>query len=73
VACNIAKDNKPFSDCEFVKQCVVDVIETVCPENGTAFENTSLSRRTILHHMEEMTSNFQTQLNETIYVLCTSL
>jgi len=32
----------------------VDVAEAVCPENKTAFENISLSRRTAAGHVEEM-------------------
>jgi len=57
---NIAKHNKPFLDCEFVKQCVVHVSEAVCPENETAFENTSLSRRTAVHRMDEMSNGLVT-------------
>jgi len=32
LAHNIAKGNKPFSDAEFVKDCIVDTISIVCPE-----------------------------------------
>jgi hypothetical protein len=57
---NIANHNKPFSDSEFMKQCMVDVAEVVCPDNKTAFENISLSRRTTTYRMEEMNSDLLT-------------
>jgi hypothetical protein len=37
-----------------MKQCMMDVAEGVCPENKTAFENTSLSERKIVCHMEKL-------------------
>jgi hypothetical protein len=61
MAYNISKHNKPFSESEFMKQCMVDVAEAVYPENKTAFENISLSRITVCC-IEEMNSDLLTQL-----------
>jgi hypothetical protein len=49
MAFNTANDkhSKLFSDNGFVKECMVDVFEAVCPENKTAVENVRLSTRTI--------------------------
>jgi len=58
VVYNIAKHNKPFLDSEFVKQCMVDVVEALCPESEIAFENISLSRRTTVCHLEETNSDY---------------
>jgi len=63
---NIAKHNKLFSDSEFLKQCMMCVAEAVCPEIITPFENISLSRRTTVHHMQEMNSDLLTQSNDTV-------
>jgi hypothetical protein len=54
VAHNKAKRDKPFSDSEFVKQCVMHVAETVHPQHKRAFENISLFRITTAVHVEEM-------------------
>jgi hypothetical protein len=48
MAYDIAK-HKLFSGSECVDQCVRDVLEAVCPENKTAFENVSLFRTTVCH------------------------
>jgi len=66
---SIATHNKPFPDTEFVKPCMADVAKAVCPENKTAFESISLSRRTSVCCVEEMNSNLLTQVNDTVQTL----
>ena len=43
VAYEIAKRGKPFSEGEFVKDCMLKVAEIVCPDKQHVFQNVSLS------------------------------
>jgi len=43
----IAENSKPFSDGEFIKECLVDSASLLCPEKKEAFEQVPLSRRTM--------------------------
>ncbi|KII61696.1 hypothetical protein RF11_09354 [Thelohanellus kitauei] len=51
VAYNIAKHIKSFCDGEFVKKCMLDVVDNVSSEHRKMFE-VSLSRRTEDHLIE---------------------
>lgn len=42
-----AKENRMFTDSEFLKKCMLDVVEIVYPDNKE-FDNISLSRRTTI-------------------------
>lgn len=48
VAHMLAKRNKPFSDGEFVKECMLQVVNVLCPEVNGKVESVSLSRRTVV-------------------------
>lgn len=48
VSHKIDKHSKPFSDGEFVKDCMVEAASVLCPDSKSQFENVSLSRRTLL-------------------------
>lgn len=54
VAYNITNDTRVFVNTEFLKNCMLDVVEIVCPENKKEFEDISLSRTTMrrIEHME---------------------
>jgi hypothetical protein len=45
---------------------MTDIAEAVCQQNKRAFENMSLSRRTIVRCVEEMNIDLLTQLNGTV-------
>ena len=62
VAYHIAKHNKPFSDGEFIKKCMLDVADQVCPEKRQNFEEVSLLRRTLAHRIETIGENLTSQL-----------
>ncbi|KAF4071849.1 hypothetical protein AMELA_G00267610 [Ameiurus melas] len=49
VAKLIAQHGKPFSDGDFIKQCLIKVTEIMCPEKVPDFNNVSLSRNTVVH------------------------
>jgi hypothetical protein len=58
----ISKRSKPFSDGEFVKECLVAAAEVVCPNKTDAFKKISLSRMTVTRRLEELASNVEETL-----------
>ena len=43
VAQLVAKWKKPFTEEEFVKECLMDIVESVCPEKTKVFSDVCLS------------------------------
>lgn len=66
VAYNIAKSNKALSDGEFIKQCMLQVCDILCPEKKTNFETVSLSRKTVTSRVEAINKNLTSQLESKI-------
>ena len=66
VAYEIAKRGKPFSEGEFVKDCMLKVAEIVCPDKQRAFQNVSLSRMTVTRRVQEIGSDINDQLKSDI-------
>ena len=62
VAYNIAKHSKPFSDGEFLKKCMLDVADQVCPQYRQKFEEVSLLRRTVARCIEAIGKDLTSQL-----------
>ena len=52
----LARWMKPFSDGDFIKECHVTVVDSVCPEQRSVFETVSLSspHRTVRRRIEAM-------------------
>ena len=50
----LARWMKPFSDGDFINECHVAVVDSVCPEQRSVFESVSLSSRTVRRRIEEM-------------------
>ena len=65
LAYKIAKSNKPFSDVEFVKDCMVDAINIVCPEVKSKIEALHLSRKTTVRRIEAIATNLLENLLNT--------
>ena len=57
VAQLIAKDKRPFTDGDFVKKCVIAVVEAVCSEKIILFSDVSFSARTITRRIREISDN----------------
>ena len=55
----IARKSKPFSDGEFIKECLLDSAALICPEKKGAFENVPLSRRTVTRRVEDIYSSLK--------------
>ena len=62
VAYNIAKHSKPFSDGEFLKKCMLDVADQICPQHRQKFEEVSLSRRTVARRITAIGKDVTSQL-----------
>jgi len=60
----IVKRNKPFSDGEFIKECLSDAANIMCPEQKTKFDSISLSRRTVVRRVEKISDNLMHQLRD---------
>ena len=58
----IAKKSKPFSDGEFVKECIECVADIICPDKKAQFAKLSLSRQTVARRIEELASNVERTL-----------
>ncbi|GCC23330.1 hypothetical protein chiPu_0001724 [Chiloscyllium punctatum] len=57
-----AEKSKPFPDGEFIKECLLDSAELICPEKMEAFENVPLSRCTATRRIEDIARNMELQL-----------
>ena len=53
----IAKNYQPFSEGEFVKECLVDSATLIRPEKKEAFEKVPLSGRTVTGRVEDIAQN----------------
>ena len=58
----IAKKSKPFSDGEFVKECLHRVADVLCPEKKEQFGQISLSRQTTERRIEELGNSIEVSL-----------
>ena len=53
----IAEKMKPFCDGEFMKECMLKVVDVVCPEKKDLLSGISLSARTVTKRIEELSAN----------------
>lgn len=64
LAFKLAKASKPFSDGEFLKECMVETAGVLCPESKNKFEKISLSRRTVTRCVELIDEDLISKLNK---------
>ena len=62
----LASKLKPFGDGEFVKECMDILVENMCPEGSSQLANISLSRRTVVRRIHEMSKNISNSLRSRI-------
>ena len=60
----IAKHSKNYSDGEFVKECLLAVVDILCPSRKKEIDNISLSRRTVTRRIDELATNIEIGLKE---------
>ena len=73
IANEIAVPSMPFSDWFFVKNCLVEATENVCPEKRKSFANISLTRNTISDRISDLTAYIDYQLQLPLTRLLTLL
>ena len=59
VSYKLAKRNKPFSDGEFIKECMSDVASIMCPEHKTKWDSIALSRRTVVRRVQKISDDLE--------------
>ncbi|XP_027861956.1 general transcription factor II-I repeat domain-containing protein 2-like [Xiphophorus couchianus] len=64
LAFKLAKASKPLSEGEFLKECIVDTADLLCPESKGKFEKISLSRRTVTRRVELIDEDLVSELNK---------
>lgn len=73
-AFKLAKASKPFSEWEFLKECMVETAGILCPESKNKFEKISLSHRTVTRCVELIDEDLASKLkkrkkNGVIYII----
>ena len=66
VSHQIAKRLKPYSDGEFIKQCLTDVAAVMCPQSVKEFEKISLSRWTVARRIDSLSEDISQSLSDKI-------
>jgi hypothetical protein len=64
IASLIAKSARPFTDGDFVKECMIIASQKLCPEAVKKFEALSLNRMTIQRRVVDLSENLTSQLRE---------
>ncbi|KAK0136318.1 General transcription factor II-I repeat domain-containing protein 2 [Merluccius polli] len=64
VAMLIAKHGKPFTEGEFVKDCVMKMVDNICPEKQQEFANMCLARNTVARRIEEISADVKRQVGD---------
>ena len=54
VAMLIAKHCKPFTEGEFIKDCVMKMVEKICPEKKQEFANVCLAGNTVVQKIKDV-------------------
>ncbi|KAF7247962.1 Cartilage-associated protein [Varanus komodoensis] len=62
VAMLIVKHCKPFTEGEFIKDCMMKMVEKICPEKKQVFANVCLARNTVVRRIENVSSDIKGQL-----------
>jgi hypothetical protein len=60
----IAKKSKPFTDGEYIKECIMKAAEILCPKKQQLFKNISLSANTVAERVNDLAGDTQCQLKE---------
>ena len=64
VAQIIAKSSRPFTDGDFVRECLQSICTEICPENASLFSKVPLSRMTIQRRVEDLAKDVTEQLHD---------
>ena len=59
---------KSFTDGDFVKDCLMAVVEVICPGKKKLFSNVSLSATTVTRRIEEMSEDVKTRQQDCLKI-----
>nr|XP_022904403.1 general transcription factor II-I repeat domain-containing protein 2-like [Onthophagus taurus]XP_022904404.1 general transcription factor II-I repeat domain-containing protein 2-like [Onthophagus taurus] len=60
----IAKKMKPFSDGEYIKECLIAAAEDISPEKVHIYKQISLSHQTVARRVDDISNEISLNLNE---------
>ena len=60
----LAERGKPFTDGNFIKECMMEAVNDLCPEKANLFGSISLSASSVVRRIEELGENIQLQIHE---------
>ncbi|CAB3228077.1 unnamed protein product [Arctia plantaginis] len=66
IALEIGKRSKPFTDGDFIKDCMLKVADVSFPSQKSIIQNISLSRNTVASRISDLSQNLVHQLKEKI-------
>ncbi|XP_071039548.1 general transcription factor II-I repeat domain-containing protein 2B-like [Parasteatoda tepidariorum] len=66
IALEIAKRSQPFSEGDFIKDCMLNVTDVSFPFQKSVIQNISLSRNTVASRITDLSQNLGLQLKEKI-------
>jgi hypothetical protein len=58
----IINKSQPFSEGEFIKECILEACEVICPEKRHLFADISLSRNIVMRRTEKLSENLKQKL-----------
>ncbi|XP_076357306.1 general transcription factor II-I repeat domain-containing protein 2-like [Tachypleus tridentatus] len=60
----MAERGKPFTDGNFIKECMMEAANELCPEKANFFESISLSATSVVRRAEELGENIALQIRQ---------
>jgi hypothetical protein len=60
----LASRSKPFTDGEFIQECLIETAKIICPEKLNDFKNISLGRNTMAERVNELATDIRGQLSD---------
>ena len=58
------KNSKPFTEGDFMKQCLIRAADIICPGNVKAFETIYLSRNKVADKVNDLANNLSVHIKE---------
>ena len=62
----IAENCKFFKEGDFIKDCILETVKIICPENLEKFEKIRLNRKTVVDRINDLAENIKEQLKQLI-------
>jgi hypothetical protein len=58
----IASNSKPFTDRQFIKECLIETVKFMCPDKVNYFQSITLTRNAVHEHTDGISNNLKIQL-----------